>query len=609
MTTDIAAMLDAHGRDRTGLLDMLWEVQRRIGYISAAAAAAIADRLALSVEDVLETATFYHFFHTAPAGRHRIYLSNTVIAKMHRYDEVYAALERETGVRFGEPASPEFGLFETACIGLSDQEPAMLVDGVVFTDLTPESVGEIVAGLKGGSTAEELANPRGLPRDARAYVEALSGSTVHTTGPVFFRGETDHESLLARCRAQSSDEVIATLTASGLRGRGGAGFPTGIKWQTCRAAPGATKYIICNADEGEPGTFKDRALLTHEPDTVFAGMAIAAHAVGAAGADSAAVPVHGIVYLRAEYAYLADYLESRLAALRERGVLGHSVDGSGGFDIRIQLGAGAYICGDESALIESCEGKRGTPRLKPPFPVQRGYLGMPTVVNNVETFAAAAHIVDHGADWFAAMGVPGSTGTRLLSVSGDCAAPGIYEVEWGTTLRSVLDMIGARDARAVQISGPSGEMLSVAADVDRVLGYDDLSCNGSFMVFDASRDLLDVVGDFMQFFVDESCGICVPCRAGNVLLRQKVALVADGQATSSDLDEMVAWGGVVAHTSRCGLGATSPNPILTTLTKFPEIYPVRPRATVADLLPSFDPEAELTDHAAAVAQLAPQESL
>lgn len=609
MTTDIAAMLDAHGRDRTGLLDMLWEVQRRIGYISAEAAAAIADRLALSVEDVLETATFYHFFHTAPAGRHRIYLSNTVIAKMHRYDEVYAALERETGVRFGEPASPEFGLFETACIGLSDQEPAMLVDGVVFTDLTPESVGEIVAGLKGGSTAEELANPRGLPRDARAYVEALSGSTVHTTGPVFFCGETDHESLLARCRAQSSDEVIATLTASGLRGRGGAGFPTGIKWQTCRAAPGASKYIICNADEGEPGTFKDRALLTHEPDTVFAGMAIAAHAVGAAGADSAAVPVHGIVYLRAEYAYLADYLESRLAALRERGVLGHSVDGFGGFDIRIQLGAGAYICGDESALIESCEGKRGTPRLKPPFPVQRGYLGMPTVVNNVETFAAAAHIVDHGADWFAAMGVPGSTGTRLLSVSGDCAAPGIYEVEWGTTLRSVLDMIGARDARAVQISGPSGEMLSVAADVDRVLGYDDLSCNGSFMVFDASRDLLDVVGDFMQFFVDESCGICVPCRAGNVLLRQKVALVADGQATSSDLDEMVAWGGVVAHTSRCGLGATSPNPILTTLTKFPEIYPVRPRATVADLLPSFDPEAELTDHAAAVAQLAPQESL
>ena len=609
MTTDIAAMLDAHGRDRTGLLDMLWEVQRRIGYISAEAAAAIADRLALSVEDVLETATFYHFFHTAPAGRHRIYLSNTVIAKMHRYDEVYAALERETGVRFGEPASPEFGLFETACIGLSDQEPAMLVDGVVFTDLTPESVGEIVAGLKGGSTAEQLANPRQLPRDDRGYVEALSGSTVHTTGPVFFRGETDHESLLARCRAQSSDAVIATLTASGLRGRGGAGFPTGTKWQTCRAAPGATKYIICNADEGEPGTFKDRALLTHEPDTVFAGMAIAAHAVGAAGANSAAVPVHGIVYLRAEYAYLTDYLEGRLAALRERGVLGHSVDGSGGFDIRIQLGAGAYICGDESALIESCEGKRGTPRLKPPFPVQRGYLGMPTVVNNVETFAAAAHIVDHGADWFAAMGVPGSTGTRLLSVSGDCAAPGIYEVEWGTTLRAVLDMVGARDPRAVQISGPSGEMLSVTADADRVLGYDDLSCNGSFMVLNSDRDLLDVVGDFMQFFVDESCGICVPCRAGNVLLRQKVARVAHGQATSADLDEMVAWGGVVAHTSRCGLGATSPNPILTTLTKFPEIYPVRPRATVADLLPSFDAEAELTDHAAAVARLAPRETV
>ena len=593
MTSDIATMLDGHARERAGLLDILWDVHRRLGYLPADAAAAIADHLGLSVEDVLETATFYHFFHTAPAGRYRIYLSNTVIAKMCGYAEVHAALERETGVRFGGPATAEFGLYETACIGLSDQEPAMLIDGVVFTALTAESVARIITGLRNGRTPEELANPNAIPRHEQAYVEALTGTALHTAGPVFFCDDTDHPALLRRCRELSSDEVIATVTASGLRGRGGAGFPTGTKWQTCRAAPGEDKYIICNADEGEPGTFKDRALLTHEPKGVFAGMAIAAHAVGAA---------HGIIYLRAEYAYLTAYLDRQLAELRAAGVLGD------GFDIRIQLGAGAYICGDESALIESCEGKRGTPRLKPPFPVEHGYLGMPTVVNNVETFAAAARIMDRGADWFAGMGVDGSTGTRLLSVSGDCAAPGIYEVEWGTTLREVLDMIGAQDPRAVQISGPSGEMLSVAADADRALAYDDLSCNGSFMVFDHDRDLLDVVGDFMQYFVDQPCGICVPCRAGNVLLRQKVALVADGHARSEDLDEMVAWGAVVAHTSRCGLGATSPNPILTTLTKFPEIYPVRPRATVEDLLPSFDPAAELTDHARAVAQFAQQES-
>ncbi len=326
------------------------------------------------------------------------------------------------------------------------------------------------------------------------------------------------------------EAVIATISESGLRGGlGGAGFPTGNKWKLCRAAAGAEKYIICNADEGEPGgTFKDRALLTKSPKQVFAGMAIAAHAVGAR---------RGIFYLRGEYVYLQAYLARQLAELRD----------DGGTRRRLRHPHPArrrrYICGDETALIESCEGRRGTPRLKPPFPVEHGFLGQPTVVNNVETFAAASRVMQEGAGWFTSMGVPGSSGTRLLSVSGDCAAPGIYEVEWGVRLLEVLDMIGADDARAVQISGPSGEMLSVAADGDRRLAYDDLSCNGSFMVFNHDRDLIDVVADFTQFFVDESCGICVPCRAGNVLLRQKVGLVAaGGEAMPSDLDDMVAWG-------------------------------------------------------------------
>jgi [NiFe] hydrogenase diaphorase moiety large subunit len=587
-------ILAGRTRDRAGLLDILWDIQRQAGYISTDAAAEVADWLGLSVEDVRETATFYHFFHTAPSGRYRIYLSDNVIAKQRGYHEVREALERETGNSFGGPGSTDFGLFDTACIGLSDHEPAMLIDGIVFADLTPGSVAEIVGGLKSGRSPAEIANPGAIPDDDLAYVESLTGTVVHTSGPVFFGGDQDHAALLDRCRAMTPEDVIATITQSGLRGRGGAGFPTGNKWKFCRAAAGDEKYIICNADEGEPGTFKDRVLLTHSPREVFAGMAIAAHAVGAR---------EGILYLRAEYAYLQNYLEAQLARLRDDGVLGDE------FDIRIQLGAGAYICGDESALIESCEGKRGTPRLKPPFPVEHGFLGKPTVVNNVETFAAACRIMTEGADWFAAMGVAGSTGTRLLSVAGDCAAPGIYEVEWGITLADVLDMIGAERPRAVQISGPSGEMLSVTADAQRRLAYDDLSCNGSFMVFNHDRDLLDIVGDFMQFFVDESCGICVPCRAGNVVLRQKVDLVAAGRAARSDLDDMVTWGGIVARTSRCGLGATSPNPILTTLKKFPEIYAARLREPVGALLPSFDPAAELTAHAQAVAALAPQEAL
>ncbi len=594
MTTDIATILDRYARDRTGLIDILWDVQRESGYISAQAAAGIADWLGLSVGDVLETATFYHFFHTTPSGRHRIYLSNTVIAKTRGYRQVYAALEDVTGTRFGGPGSADFGLFETACIGLSDHEPAMLIDDVVFTDLTPETIAEIIGRMKNGESAANIANPAGLPRDEMAYVEALAPSTVHTAGPAFFCGDTDYRALLEVCLGMAPDDVIATIAESGLRGRGGAGFPTGTKWSLCRATAGDEKYIICNADEGEPGTFKDRVLLTYSPKQVFSGMAIAAHAVGAR---------HGILYLRAEYVYLRDYLARQLAELRVDGVLG------AGFDIRIQLGAGAYICGDESALIESSEGKRGTPRLKPPFPVEHGFLGRPTLVNNVETFAAASRIMSEGAEWFATMGVPGSTGTRLLSVSGDCAAPGIYEVAWGVTLREVLDMVGAGDARAVQISGPSGEMVSSAADADRRIAYDDLSCSGSFMVFNHDRDLIDVVADFTQFFADESCGICLPCRAGNLLLRQKVGLVAAGRAMQSDLDDLRTWGGIIAHTSRCGLGATSPNPILTSLNKFPELYSAGLRERKDTVLPSFDVEAELTGYAQAVSELAQRESL
>jgi [NiFe] hydrogenase diaphorase moiety large subunit len=290
---------------------------------------------------------------------------------MRGYREVYEALERETGARFGGPGTPEFGLFETACIGQSDHEPAMLIDDVVFTDLTPDSVAHIITELKSGVRPAQIA--------------AAPDSTIHTRGPVFFCGPTDHPAVMQRCRDMAPDECITMLTDSGLRGRGGAGFPTGTKWKSCRAAAGARKYIVCNADEGEPGTFKDRVLLTHSPGQVFTGMAIAAHAVGAG---------HGIIYLRAEYTYLRDALELELAALRSAGVLGES------FAIRIQMGAGAYICGDESALLESCEGKRGTPRLKPPFPVEHGYLGMPTVVNNVETFAAACRIMAEGPQWF-----------------------------------------------------------------------------------------------------------------------------------------------------------------------------------------------------------------
>ncbi|WP_237572399.1 NAD(P)H-dependent oxidoreductase subunit E [Mycolicibacterium lacusdiani] len=593
----IDAVLRRHRYDGTRLIDILWDVQHLYGHIPAEHLPQLAAGLNTTPLDILETASFYHFFHTVPSGKHRIYLSNTVIAKMNGYQAVFDALERETCVRFGDTGGAAmFGLFETPCIGLSDQEPAMLVDGVVFTRLTPGVVADVVAQLRAGRPAADIANPAGLAEDGVAYVDHLVESNVLSRGPVFFHGQADHAALLKRCLGMTPEEIIGTITASGLRGYGGAGFSTGSKWQLCRAAPGNEKYVICNADEGEPGTFKDRALLTRSPKDVFLGMVIAAHAIGSE---------HGILYLRAEYVYLKRYLESQLQELRADGLLGHGIGGERGFDfdIRIQMGAGAYVCGEESALIESCEGKRGTPRLKPPYPVQQGYLGHPTCVNNVETFVAAARVMEEGAQWFRRMGTPASAGTRLVSVAGDCSRPGVYEIEWGITVGEVLSMAGAHDAHAVQISGPSGECLSVQSDGARRIAYEDVACNGAVTVFDTTRDLLDCVRDYTRFFADESCGICVPCRAGTVDLHAKVELVLAGNGVQWDLDDMARLGALLQATSRCGLGVTAPNPILSTLEAFPEIYRRRLRTQEHALLASFDPDVALAGHGKVVTEL------
>lgn len=596
---DIAIMIvQRYPPQRIYLLDILWDIHREVGYVSAADAVTIADWLGLSPEDVVETASFYHFFHTNPAGRHRIYLSNSTIAILNGYQQVRRALEQHTGVHCGGAASADFGIYEVSCIGASDHEPAMLIDDVIFTDLTPESVGKIIEGLREGKTAQQIANPEGLACDGMAYIEMLTRTKVHTCGPVFFHDGTDSEAadleVLHRCRKLNPDDVISVIQQSGLRGRGGAGFPTGTKWALCRSAVGAQKYIICNADEGEPGTFKDRALLTYAPQQVLMGMAIAAHAVGAK---------QGILYLRAEYAYMQTYLQRQLTELRAQAVLGDD------FDIRIQLGAGAYICGEESALIESCEGKRGTPRLKPPFPVERGFLGMPTVVNNVETFAAVSQIMKRGAQWFAAMGVPGSAGTRLLSVSGDCTAPGIYEMPWGVTIAEILNKVGAQRPCAVQTSGPSGEVISVAAEAHRRLSYDDVACNGSFMVFNDERDLLEIVTGYMRFFAHESCGICLPCRFGTGLLADTMAVITAGRGTRRELDAVASYSEIISRTSRCGLGVSAPNSIVNTIKKFPEFYADRLCEDNNTIRSSFDVEASLTAHGEAVADLAPQELL
>lgn len=587
MTVDVGPMLERFGHDRSRLLDLLWAVQDDCGYLPDDAIAELGHGLGLSPVEVRSTANYYHFFHDRPAGRHRLHLADTVVARMSGYDEVLAALERHTGARLGgvDPTG-EFGLYSTPCIGLSDQEPAMLIDKVVFTRLRAGRVADIVEQLRDGRTAAQIANPAGLPTADLAYVETLVESNVRSRGPLFFGAEPDYRALVRECFVQHPEQVTELITDAGLRGRGGAGFLTGLKWRLCTSAPGAHKYVICNADEGEPGTFKDRVLLTRCPKQVFVGMIVCAYAVGSST---------GLLYLRAEYWYLRDYLEAQLQELRDASLLGRDIGGRRGFDfdIRIQMGAGAYVCGEESALIESCEGRRGSPRVKPPFPAQQGYHGQPTCIDNVESFACVSRIVEHGPGWFTSFGTPDSTGTRLVSVAGDCSRPGVYEIAWGTTLREVLDRVGAAGARAVQVSGPSGECVNVATEADRRLAYEDLSCNGALTVFGPQRDLLDIAAHYLDFFIGESCGICVPCRVGNVALRDKLGLVIAGRADQHDLDDLVSWGAMVRSMSRCGLGGTSPKPILTTLAKFPEVYAARLAPARGPLLASFDLAAAL----------------
>jgi [NiFe] hydrogenase diaphorase moiety large subunit len=381
--------------------------------------------------------------------------------------------------------------------------------------------------------------------------------------------------------------MLDEIKAGKLRGRGGAGFSTGLKWEACRNAagngPNAAHYVVCNADEGEPGTFKDRVLLNSYADLVFEGMTIAGYVVGAK---------KGLLYLRGEYRYLLEPLESALAARRSAGLLGANILGKGfEFDIEIHLGAGAYICGEESALIESLEGKPGRPRIRPPFPVTRGYLDQPTTVNNVETLAAASLIAAHGGAWYAGHGTEKSAGSKILSVSGDCERPGIYEYPYGTTVRQVLDDCGATDTQAVQISGPSGICVS-SEEFARRIAFEDLPTAGAFMVFDDTRDMFEVARNFAHFFAHESCGFCTPCRVGTTLVRNMMDKISLGHGSPYDINELFKLHRVMQGASHCGLGNSACNPVFDTLNKFRPAYERRLKSL--DYEPAFDLDAALS---------------
>lgn len=358
------------------------------------------------------------------------------------------------------------------------------------------------------------------------------------------------------------EDVLFELKESKLRGRGGAGFPTSTKWMLTAAAKSEKKYVICNADEGEPGTFKDRVLLLEYPELVFDGMVVGGYAIGAK---------EGIVYLRGEYEYMLKSLQDYLEEMRKDNLLGKDILGKKGFDfdIIIRLGSGAYVCGEETALIESLEGHRGEARNRPPFPVNTGLNGKPTTVNNVETFASVAHIVTKGGSWYCQHGTDKSTGSKLFSVSGDCKKPGVYELTWGTTINELLKIVEADNTKAVQVGGASG-LCVPKSQFGRQLRYEDLGTGGSIMVFNESRNMLHVLKNFMEFFVEESCGQCTPCRIGNVKLLEGVEMIEKGEYTFNYINKLKELGETMRIASKCGLGQSSPNPFISILENFKE---------------------------------------
>ena len=365
---------------------------------------------------------------------------------------------------------------------------------------------------------------------------------------------------LKKALALSRVDIIDMVRDSKLKGRGGAGFPTGIKWNFAAAERRTPKYIMCNADEGEPGTFKDRLILTEYPDLVMEGMTIGARATGAA---------LGLIYLRAEYGYLRGYLEDVVKERKEAGLLGQNIGGIKGFNfnIMVAMGAGAYVCGEETALIESLEGFRGEPRNRPPFPVVSGFLNRPSVVNNVETLAWVPCIMVNGVDWFKSIGTSNSTGHKLFSVSGDCEKPGVYEFPFGITIAELLKEVGGADAKAVQIGGASGRCVP-KKDFERRLAFEDIPTGGSVIVIGPGRDMLDLAHNILDFFVDESCGQCTPCRVGNAKLLEGVEMLKEGSCSDEYLDELKGLANTMQVASKCGLGQSSSVALLSILEHF-----------------------------------------
>jgi bidirectional [NiFe] hydrogenase diaphorase subunit len=489
-------------------------------------------------------------------------------------DAIATAIEAEVRER---GLQNEIKVKQVGCMGLCASGPILSVQplGLLYREMTPEEGVAVLVSLL----------------DEKPQVE----KRIDTLQPFFYRQERNvlentgvidpervndyiavggYTALIKAITEMTSAEVIQEVLQSGLRGRGGAGYPTGLKWSTVAKVPGELKYVVCNADEGDPGAFMDRSVLESDPHRVLEGMAIAAFAVGAS---------QGYVYVRAEYPLAIKRVKSAIKAAEKMGLIGPAICGTPfNFRVEVRLGAGAFVCGEETALLNSIEGNRGMPRLRPPYPAQSGLFGKPTLVNNVETFANIPGIINNGGAWFARIGTEKSKGTKVFALTGKITNTGLIEVPMGITLREIIYDIGGgipngRKFKAVQTGGPSGgcipaEHLDTPVDYESLKNLGSMMGSGGMVVIDDSSNMIDVARFFMEFSMEESCGKCAPCRVGTVQLYNLLGKFQAGIATEEDLTTLEELCDLMRNTSLCGLGQAAPNPILSTLRYFRHEY-------------------------------------
>ena len=538
---------------RSGLLPALHAAQKHYGWLSQPVAAEVGKALTIPLADVHGVIEFYSLFYNEPVGEKMIRVCTDPACALKGADELLDHLCSHHKIEPGQTTPDPFDraqgrpartIERSPCLGLCEQAPAVLFNDEAETNID----------LQTGTY--ELGRP---PSVVYGTIRELTKNCGGETTSLNNYGK--YTAFMKAQKMQPAD-VIAEIKAAGLVGRGGAAFPTAIKWEGAANAEGDEKYVICNADESEPGTFKDRVLLLDDPHSTIEGMCIAAHAIGA---------TKGYIYLRGEYPYILPVLENALTEARDAGYL------SKAFDIEIRVGAGAYICGEETALFESIEGKRGFPRVKPPFPTTHGLFGKPTVINNVETLCNVPLIIEKGTDEYRKLGTEKSSGPKLFCVSGDVEKPGLYEIPFGMTLRELLEMAGCKSFQAILFGGAAGAF-ATPEYLDVKLTFEDLReaglplGSGVVMVFDETRDLRDVLKRLGKFFAHESCGKCYPCQIGTQRQMEILERIAEDRMQAGDVERLGDVGWTMTDASLCGLGQTAASAVLSAMKEFPDLF-------------------------------------